>query len=119
MCRSRASFPSRKERHEPNDHSVLVIRPTHSPSFRAKITTQVPHTHLAAVKRIIWHHEGRLDSGVTYGMAGGLHGYTDVHWASDWETRRSGGACVFLSCSMEEQLAGAGEMSAFDRNTIM
>lgn len=53
------------------------------------------------------------------GMAGGLHGYTDVHWASDWETRRFWGACVFLSCSMEEQLAGAGKMSAFDRSIVM
>ena len=39
------AFPVKKRIVSRIDHSVLVIRPSHSPSFRATLTTQVPRTH--------------------------------------------------------------------------
>ena len=107
------AFPVKKRIVSRIDHSVLVIRPSHSPSFLSHYNHNPSSTHISR--------PSNASSGTTNGAwimesrTGWPVGYTATRTSiglhSDWETRRSWGACVFLSCSMEEQLAGRENVS--------
>lgn len=57
------------------------------------------HTHIEAIKTILWYLKGSIDCGIIYGGQGktfSIKGYSDSDWAGDKESHRSMSGFIFI-----------------------